>query len=101
MFAIVSFSSLRGAKDQTVVLRASEHPFLRWDTCVTYGLADITSREKLQSLMDCGLAKMHTNDLAANLLALVLDGFFASPFTKKRVLDFVKLYRSARPASGI
>jgi len=31
-FAVASFTSLRGAKDQTVVARKGEHPFLKWDS---------------------------------------------------------------------
>ena len=46
LFAIASFTSLKGAKDQTVILRAAEHPFLKWDTCVSYALADISNSER-------------------------------------------------------
>jgi hypothetical protein len=92
LFAVVSLTSLKGAKDQTIVLRAMEHPFLRWDTCVTYALADISNCVTLQTFLDGGLAKMH-KDCTPDLLALVLDGFAASPYTKKRVREFVQVYR--------
>lgn len=94
MFAIVSFTSLMGAKDQTVVLRAAEHPFLKWDTCVSYALAEVTNVQKVQAFLDCGSAMMH-KDVSATILALIQDGFAASDHTKKRVLDFVKAYRAS------
>jgi hypothetical protein len=60
-FAIASFAWLRGAKDQTVILCAAEHPFLKWDTCISYGQAEIMSVEKLEAHLRCGRAKMHVD----------------------------------------
>lgn len=88
----MSFTSLRGAKDQTVVLRAAEHPFVKWDTCVYYAQAEILSCGQLQNHIDCGLAKMH-KDLDKELLSLIVDGFIASNYTKKRVWEFVRAYK--------
>jgi hypothetical protein len=48
-FATASLTSLKDAKDQTVILRKNEHPFIKWDTCVLYSLAEITSVEALQA----------------------------------------------------
>lgn len=58
-FATASFTSLRGAKDQTVTLMKAEHPFLKWDTCISYALAEIVTAEKLQTYLEQGRAKMH------------------------------------------
>ncbi len=98
VFAVVSLTSLRQAQDQTVILRKDEHPFLKHDTCVCYGLAEITGSEKLQAFMDTGLAKPH-RDIEASILAEIVSGFTASDYTKKRVRDFVRDYRAQSKAS--
>ena len=95
LFAVVSFTTLKGAKDQTVILRKAEHPFLRWDTCVAYALAEIMSVDKLRNYIDCSTAKMHVR-ATEELLKLVLDGFSASAFTKNRVREFVLAHKASR-----
>ena len=92
LFAIVSLTSLKGSKDQTVILRSGEHPFIRWDTCVAYALADLTSTEQLQDFLNRGLAELR-GPLRRDLLELVVAGFSASPFTKRRINDFVRTAR--------
>jgi hypothetical protein len=93
LFAIASFTSLRGAKDQTVIFRAAEHPFLKWDTCISYAQAEIMSVEKLQAHLQGGRARMHV-DATQAVLQLILAGFSASDFTKNRVRDFVRAARA-------
>jgi hypothetical protein len=96
-FAVVSLTSLAGAKDRTVVLQQGEHPFLRHPTCVHYGAAELTSVEKLQENLDCGLAKMRER-LRPDVLELVVDGFAASNRTKRRLREYVQeRKRAARP----
>ena len=95
LFAIASFTSLRGAKDQTVIFQKAEHPFLKWDTCVSYAQAEIMSVEKLQAHLQCGRARMHM-DATPAVLQLVLGGFSASNFTKNRVRDFVRAARAGQ-----
>ena len=56
IFAVVSFTSLKEAKDQTVILRKAGHPFLKHDMCICYALAELTSAEKLQAFIDQGTA---------------------------------------------
>jgi hypothetical protein len=70
----VSSTSLKGAKDQTVILRRAEHPFLKWDTCVVYAQAEILGADKLLGHILSGAAKMH-KDAAPAMLKLVIDGF--------------------------
>jgi hypothetical protein len=93
LFAVASFTSLRGAKDQTVILRAGEHPFLKWDTCISYGQAEIMSVEKLRAHLQGGRARMHV-DATQAVLQLILGGFSASDFTKNRVREFVRAARA-------
>lgn len=96
-FATASFTSLKGAKDQTVTFLRDEHPFIKRDTCILYALAEINTTEKLQAHLKSGDAKMH-QDVPAEMLALILDGFTASNRTKNRVREFVKAYKLARGA---
>ena len=95
LFAIASLTSLRGAKDQTVIFRKAEHPFLKWDTCISYAQAEIMSVEKLQAHLQCGRARMHL-DATPAVLQLVMRGFSASDFTKNRVRDFVRAARAGQ-----
>ena len=95
---VVSLTSLNGSKDQTVILHGGEHPFLRWATCVAYGLSELISCEMLRNHIQCGRAKMHAN-LGTEKTQLILDGFLASDFTKKRILQFVRAYKEARRIS--
>jgi hypothetical protein len=96
LFAIASFTSLRGAKDQTVIFHKAEHPFLKRDTCISYAQAETMSVEQLQAHLQCGRAKMHI-DATPAVLQLVLAGFSASDFTKNRVRNFVLEYKSKAP----
>jgi hypothetical protein len=95
LFAIASLTSLKGAKDQNVILRANEHPFLKWDTCVMYALAEITSEDKVQEYLNTGSDKMQA-DLSTQVLGLVLDGSTASDRTKNRVRQFINEYRGLK-----
>ena len=92
LVAVVNITTLRGAKDQTVVLRSGEHRFIKHDSCVNYTMAEIVKVEKLQERFGSGMAKRHS-DMTANLTALVLGGFTASPFTKNRIVDFIRNYK--------
>jgi hypothetical protein len=87
-------TSLKGAKDQTVTLSKNEHPFIKWDSCILYGLAEITTIDALQGYLDCGSAKIQQS-VRADILKLIVDGFIASDFTKNRVREFVKVYKRA------
>jgi len=75
-------ASLKGAKDQTVTLSKNEHPFIKWDSCILYSLAEITTVETLQGYLSCGSAKMQQS-VRADILKLIVDGFIASDFHKE------------------
>jgi len=92
-FLIVSLTSLRGSKDQTVILNGGEHPFLKWATCAYYQQSDIMTITRLEQLVASGNAKMREK-LAPEKAALIFDGFLASEFTKKRVLEFARAYKA-------
>ena len=93
---IVSLTSLRGSKDQTVILLAHQHDFVRHDTCVYYALAELTNSVKLETWLNSGAARMH-RPMSREALALIQDGFTASDFTKKRIVEFIRGYRTGRP----
>ena len=93
-FATASLTSLKGAKDQTVTLSKNEHPFIKWDSCILYRLAEIATIETPQGNLDGGSARMQQS-VRADILELILDGFIASDFTKNRVRVFVREYRRA------
>lgn len=95
--AIVNFTSLKGSKDQTVVLLKHEHAFLRWDTSVNFAQAETMSEERLQEYIQQGRAKMHS-PIDAVLVQLIVDGFCASPYTKNRIVTFVAEYRASHRA---
>jgi hypothetical protein len=96
-FLIVSLTSLKGSKDQTVILHGGDHEFIKWSTCVAYAQSDLMSAERLQELIACGNAKMHA-DMKPSCTTLILDGFLASDFTKKRIVEFVRQYKAFKPA---
>ena len=91
-FVIVSLTSLRGSKDQTVILFAREHDFVRHDTCVHYASAELSDSARLQSWLDRHAAQMH-RPMRPDILKLIGDGFAASDFTKKRIVEFIRAYR--------
>ena len=80
------------------MLRKAEHPFIRWDTCVAYMLADIITEQQLRERLESGEAREHT-PVPADILALVLDGFLASDYTKKRIRAFISQYKATIKAS--
>jgi hypothetical protein len=92
LVVVVNITTLRGAKDQTIVLQSGEHEFIKHDSCVNYAMAEVLSIEKLHARLGSGRAKRHS-DMNADLTALVLSGFTASPFTKNRIVDFIRNYK--------
>ncbi len=87
--AIVCLSTLRFDKDQTVVLRTGEHSFVKWDTAVLYMYAQVVDADHLQQQIIAGQALRH-DPLRPDILKLIRDGVFASPFTPRKVQSFCK-----------
>ena len=54
--AIVSVTTLRNSKDQTVILRPGDHPFIRHESTIFYGDAMIVDVRRLQAEISAGLA---------------------------------------------
>ena len=53
---IVSVTTLRNSKDQTVILRVGDHPFIRHEPTIFYGDAMIVDAQRLESEIAAGLA---------------------------------------------
>ncbi len=87
--AILSVTTLRNSKDQTVLLRPGDHPFIRHDSTIFYGDAMIVDALRLESEIAAGLALI--KEKCSNVtLKLVQDGVAASPFTRPKILRFCR-----------
>lgn len=94
--AIVSVTTLRNSKDQTVILRVGDHPFIRHESTIFYGDAMIVDARRIEMEINARLAVAHKPCPAATL-GLVRQGVLASPFTRPKVLRFCReQWRSTR-----
>jgi len=89
--AIVSVTTLRNSKDQTVILRPGDHPFIRHDSTIFYGDAMIVNARKLEAEIAAGLAVVREK-CSAPTLKLVQDGVVSSPFTRPKILRFCRAH---------
>ncbi len=87
--AIVSITTLRNSKDQTVILRIGDHPFIRHDSTIFYGDAMILDARRLDAEIMAGLAIIRER-CSPQTLKLVQDGVLASPFTRPKILRFCR-----------
>src|ERR1039457_2365672 len=78
--AIASITTLRNSKDQTIILRPGDHPFIRHDSAIFYGDAMIVDARRLDAEIAAGLA-LRRETCSQATLKLVQDGALASPFT--------------------
>jgi hypothetical protein len=85
---LVSVTTLRRGKDQTVVLQPGDHPFVKHPSCVFYQDAIIASASHLEAWIAGELATP-TDPCPAELLKLVCDGFSASEFTPQKVVRLI------------
>jgi hypothetical protein len=100
LVAIASLTSLKGAKDQTVIIRQGEHPFIRWETVVFFAQAFLIEVSAIEEWLSNGDAQSQVA-ITHTLLSEIQDGFIASDSTKNRVRDFVAAYRERiRPRSA-
>jgi hypothetical protein len=87
--AIVSVTTLRNSKDQTIILRPGDHPFIRHDSTIFYGDAMIVDARRLDAEIAAGLA-LSRERCPHPTLKLVQDGVIASPFTRPKVVRFCR-----------
>ena len=91
---IVSLTTLRFSRDQTVVLNVGDHPFIRHETAVLYSDARIVDVSLLEAEVKAGTAQIHKSCPSATL-KLIQDGITASPHTARKVETFYKARKSA------
>ena len=84
---VVSITTLRHSKDQTVILQAGEHPFIRHQSVVYYQDAQIIDARRLESEEQAGNV-LRKERCQSSLLDLVQRGLIASDFTPNNVRAF-------------
>lgn len=87
--AIVSLTTLRGSKDQTVILGSRDHSFISHPSAVHYIGAMLVDMRRLNALVSAGAVQRHDSCSSATL-KLVQQGVMASPFTPRKVVEFCK-----------
>ena len=86
---LVSLTTLRFDRDQTVVLHPGDHPFVRHQTVALYGDARVVSIEALQAQVRAGTAKPHL-PCSNGMVKLIQAGILASPHTPRKVETFYR-----------
>jgi hypothetical protein len=86
---VVSLTTLKGSKDQTVTLRPGDHPFIRHATVAFYAFAEIVDITHLAQQVENGFAVMHS-PCPAGTLKLLQSGIHASPHTAKKIQKFCR-----------
>ena len=85
----VMIQSVKSFTDDTLVLVAGDHPFVRHETAVQYGTANYFSVRRL--LEACAQNRCTLlEDMSAGLLARVRAGLLASPRTVHAIMDYCR-----------
>jgi hypothetical protein len=84
---IVSITTLRHRAEQTMVLRAGEHPFIDRDSSVCYTDARLVDASDLDNKAKMGQIKTHA-PCPAKTLGNVRAGILASELTPQKVQRF-------------
>lgn len=78
---IVNIDTIRNRNyDQTVIVKAGEHPFVKHDSFINYSRARIRSVGDLRQLIDSGCARLRET-CSTTLLEKICSGILRSPFT--------------------
>lgn len=86
---IVSLSSDRAGKDDTVKLGPGDHPFIRKPTVVFYPDTRLMAVPAIIAEIQNGQASFHA-DCSEDLLERVRQGLLASPATPRRMKAYVR-----------
>ena len=87
--AVVSLSSTLDA-DKTVVLLPGDHPFIRRETYVIYGLAKVIDATKLESKVKAEGEIKHNDDCSPELFERIREGVFKSPFSRPVIKAYLE-----------
>jgi hypothetical protein len=89
LLVIVGVTTLRNNCDQTVPLKKGDHPFIASQSAVFYGDAQIITELTIADAVKNKSAQVR-QACSPNLLKLIQDGIFASPYTSKKIILFCK-----------
>lgn len=92
---LVSVSTLRYGKDQTVVLMPDDHPFVRHQSMIMYSDSMIVELSVLEAHVQTGIA-VPRESCPPQILKLIQDGVLASPFTPRTIQDFFRAWKRSR-----
>jgi hypothetical protein len=87
--AMVNLTTLRGDKDQTVVLGIADHDYISHPSVVHYIGARIVDARQIRQSGSAGVLRMH-QPCSIRTLRLIPAGVSASPFTPKKVIEFCR-----------
>lgn len=86
---MVSLTTLRDGKDQTVTLGPQDHSFIRHQSAVFYAMPRWVTAETLNGHLANGTIQLH-DDCRPDLLKLIQSGLLASPATPKKFIAYCK-----------
>ncbi len=89
MIVIVSLTTLRFDRDQTTILQPGDHPFVRHETAVLYSDTRIVDAQRVESMLQDGMALRH-QPCPAETLLLIQQGALVSPFTPRKIIQFCR-----------
>lgn len=88
---VVNITSIRGAHDETCVLLAGSHPFVRHPSYVSYRHAAILSSTRVSGGMAKGEIRSHES-VSDELFERALAGFDVSRHVTPKIRRFLKNY---------
>ena len=94
--AMVSLTTLKNEKDQTVLLHPKEHPFMTQTSTVFFSGAMVVDERVIEARIAERKVTPHVC-CSPQLLALLRQGITASPHTPKKVVVFCKQAAQAKP----
>ena len=80
---LVNFTDERNTPDKTVVL-TSGHTFITKPTAVNYPQIRVVNAAKLSAAVDADISIRHRHGCSADLLNMLREGVFNSPFTPQK-----------------
>ena len=87
--AMVSLTTLKNDKDQTVVLHPGEHPFIMRTSTIYFSGAIVVDVRVIETRIAEGKVRSHAR-CSPKLLKLLQEGVAVSPFTPKKVITFCR-----------
>jgi hypothetical protein len=96
---IVSLTTLRYDRDQTVILQPGDHPFITHQTIVLYSDTRIVDARRLDAIIRDGTALAH-QPCPPQTLKLIQQGVSSSPYTPRKIIAFCREAWGLRPSES-